>query len=400
MGAEQRRPSQEGQNETSQVPNPEKKNFKGAEIWRLFNEKGGKAIDSLPTGYAILNSQGQVIATNENLREMLGNPDAIKLGELFLVIPEDNAHIQELLEGKRIHFVSRIHDSSQGKDLRVNVTAPELDEKNRIILAEVDDITAEVEEIKAREAELEYIEQKANTISHNIGNYLTPALGWTTMARKSGEPIGPITARALDMTEKGIKNITGEALPILSKIRKEPEIKPIHITSVLRDVVNGYEEQLKSSGIKVVEQFEENLPQIKTDPFWTKEIFRNLVGNALKHGFKRDPNRPIADPILTLQCEFIKDHMLVTVRDNGHGIPPEVKDKIFTRYFTTHEDGTGEGLHIVSNRAGMIGWTVNVESLTQEEIDKGLANPETRLSFFRARRETTFTVTIPLEEKS
>jgi signal transduction histidine kinase len=61
------------------------------------------------------------------------------------------------------------------------------------------------------------------------------------------------------------------------------------------------------------------------------------------------------------------DSILITIADNGPGIPPDKIDKIFQAYFTTRAKGTGLGLAIVKHNTEMYGGTVQVES----ELGKG-----------------------------
>lgn len=444
MGKEQNSPSQFN---PESGKSPERKEFKGEVICRLFNDG---SINALSTGYALLDSSGRVIRPNEKIIEMFGNPETIEKGELILILPEDKVHIQELIEGRRENHVSRLPVPSQGKYFRVKITAPKLDETNRVILAEVDDISAEVEEIEVNQKELDYMKQKEKdvelarrSIAHDIRNSLTIILGniavtkrsiesgahrhiemltraekrtneidnkedpsisdireQIKMVKRDIESTSPKQVSRLETAEKRTNKIHEEELPVLRDILEQSEIKPVNMISVLRKIVSGYEKLLTNGNITVLEQFDDNLPIIKTNPFWAETIVNNLFFNAIRHGFEKKPNLPpIDNPTITLQCRVDKNRLVVKIGDNGHGIPPKNKEKIFNRGFTTHAEGSGEGLHIVTNAAGRIGGRVNVESLTQGEIDSGLAEPETRSSYIRAKRGSIFTVSIPLEEE-
>jgi signal transduction histidine kinase len=56
------------------------------------------------------------------------------------------------------------------------------------------------------------------------------------------------------------------------------------------------------------------------------------------------------------------DSIIITIADNGPGIPPDKLDKIFEAYFTTRAKGTGLGLAIVKHNTDMYGGAVKVES--------------------------------------
>jgi signal transduction histidine kinase len=54
--------------------------------------------------------------------------------------------------------------------------------------------------------------------------------------------------------------------------------------------------------------------------------------------------------------------IVVTIADNGPGIPPEKQDKIFEPYFTTKEKGTGLGLAIVKHNTELYNGSVELQS--------------------------------------
>ena len=75
-------------------------------------------------------------------------------------------------------------------------------------------------------------------------------------------------------------------------------------------------------------------------------VFRNLIDNAVKYGG--------AEPVVEIDSEFVDDNHVVTrIVDNGRGIPPKLRRKIFGRFvrlgseLERSQTGTGLGLFIV-----------------------------------------------------
>ena len=71
----------------------------------------------------------------------------------------------------------------------------------------------------------------------------------------------------------------------------------------------------------------------------------NIIANAidaLEEFHKKEPDRPLT---ITIETERIGDREVeVKLRDNGPGIPPEIRHKLFDPFFTTKEIGKGTGL--------------------------------------------------------
>lgn len=110
------------------------------------------------------------------------------------------------------------------------------------------------------------------------------------------------------------------------------------------------------------------------DPDLIRIIFQNLISNAVKYS---PDNSKI---VVTINKE--KNDLLISVADNGYGIPEAQKEKIFDKLFRADNvvgkdvEGTGLGLYIVKSIIEQSGGKIWFES----EIDKG----------------STFYVTIPI----
>ena len=75
-------------------------------------------------------------------------------------------------------------------------------------------------------------------------------------------------------------------------------------------------------------------------------VFLNLFGNGFYAANKRQRDDGDGDfrPVLKVTTRDLGDAVEVRVRDNGIGIPPEIRDKLFQPFFTTKPTGEGTGL--------------------------------------------------------
>jgi len=91
-------------------------------------------------------------------------------------------------------------------------------------------------------------------------------------------------------------------------------------------------------------------------------VLLNLIANGFYAATKRKAEAEDGyEPMLSASTRGLGDRVEITIRDNGTGIPPEVKEKMFNPFFTTKPPGEGTGLGlslshdiIVKQHAGSI----------------------------------------------
>ncbi len=97
---------------------------------------------------------------------------------------------------------------------------------------------------------------------------------------------------------------------------------------------------------------------VSGNAFELEQVFKNLILNGI------DSMDGCLRKILSISVSRLPDRSeaVVVVRDTGCGIAPDHLDKIFNQYFTTKEQGTGLGLHVVKSIVEKHGGAVRVES--------------------------------------
>jgi light-regulated signal transduction histidine kinase (bacteriophytochrome) len=107
------------------------------------------------------------------------------------------------------------------------------------------------------------------------------------------------------------------------------------------------------------------LPLLKAHRSPIQQVFRNIIGNALKYG---SDSRSV---VIDIKFEDLHDHWQFSVADNGIGIDKEYFDRIFIIFQRLHNkneySGTGIGLAITKKIIENFGGSIWVES----EVDKG-----------------------------
>ena len=120
----------------------------------------------------------------------------------------------------------------------------------------------------------------------------------------------------------------------------KPTLVKTDITSVLEDVVLFTDRFAKQHGVHIEERFADELPSVLGDPDQLKQVFLNLVTNAVQ---------AIGDSpgLIVIETRSEGDYVETTILDDGPGISAHDLPKVFDPFFTKRAEGTGLGLTIV-----------------------------------------------------
>jgi PAS domain S-box-containing protein len=138
--------------------------------------------------------------------------------------------------------------------------------------------------------------------------------------------------------------------------------QPVSLGDVLAQVADSLAGRVAETGAHL--SLPDNLPILHGDQMLLGQIFTNLLDNALTY------HCPGVPPQVVVSCQAEADTIILSVADNGIGIPPEFHEKIFNIFQRLHSQdeypGTGVGLAIVKKAVGLLGGRVWVESVVGE----------------------------------
>jgi two-component system, NtrC family, sensor kinase len=134
---------------------------------------------------------------------------------------------------------------------------------------------------------------------------------------------------------------------------KEPTDINALADEYLRLSYHGMRAKDKSFNAEFKTNFDPTLPKINVNPQDIGRVLLNLINNAFyavnarnvetTHALSLQTSSPYT-PTVTVSTKNLGDRIEITVKDNGNGIPEEIKDKIFQPFFTTKPTGQGTGL--------------------------------------------------------
>jgi len=128
----------------------------------------------------------------------------------------------------------------------------------------------------------------------------------------------------------------------------EEEKSPLDLNGIIRKILQFLESQLRLSEITLDLRLTPQACEVLGVEVRLEQVFLNLVQNAIQGmGRVEKPKLTITSNLvqcLNLQTMQKEPYILITVADNGEGIPEELQKKIFDPFFTTRVVGTGTGL--------------------------------------------------------
>jgi PAS domain S-box-containing protein len=219
------------------------------------------------------------------------------------------------------------------------------------------------ERVKERTAELELALDELNAFAYTVAHDLRTPL--RTMRRFSdvlladhGEGLHPEARDFLGRigAAAGRMDTLIQDLLSYSQVgRTAFQIVPVELDEVLRDALSELAQELDDRKGRI--EIEEPLPRVLGDPTFLSQVFSNLFGNAVKF-VPRD-----RAPRVRVWAEGRGDRMRIWIEDNGIGIDPAYRDRLFRVFERLQNDypGTGIGLAIVKRAVERMGGSAGFE---------------------------------------
>jgi C4-dicarboxylate-specific signal transduction histidine kinase len=397
-------------------------------------------FDNMGDGVAMFDAELRLAAWNRNFQEMLDLPDTLvaerpSFAKYFHYLAERGEYVSADLEAQLGRFVE-----DTVRDMRFERTRPDgriievrrnavpgggfvliygdITERKRSeaeIRAARDAAEAAYRELKAAQASLVQAEKMASLgqltagIAHEIKNPLNfvnnfaglsvelldelketaaPALAALDRAKRADidEVVGMLTGNLEKIAEHG-RRADGIVKSMLEHSRGgSGERREVDLNGLVEEALNlayhGARAQDQSFSVALERDFDCDLTPVEVVPQELTRVLLNLMTNGFYATAKRqrDGSRPDFRPTLRVATRDLGDAVEVRVRDNGTGVAPEIRDKLFQPFFTTKPTGEGTGLglsisyDIVTQQHG---GTIEVDSAFGEFTEFTIRLPRT-----------------------
>lgn len=199
--------------------------------------------------------------------------------------------------------------------------------------------------------------QLVASVAHEVNNPLQVIQAGLDTFVRSQSVISAEMDENLNMMQQSIDQI----IQVIDRIRshyKVPEQYPTltNLNQLIASTVNMVQLNIDNHDVKITLALDETLPEISCFEHEMRQVFLNLLQNAL------DAVRE--DGEIHIRTDFISESDLidVTISDNGIGIPPEMLDMIFDIFYTSKPNGSGIGLAVTKDILMQHGGQITAES--------------------------------------
>ena len=307
-------------------------------------------LKSIPPGIVAVDVDAMVRWFSPPAEKILGLSSADALNKPVEAVGSRLASLlREALESKTPIPPQQWIDNNTRRSLSVETRQLTDNGSSLGAVAVIHDLTVQ-ETLREKQALLDratFWTDLAASMSHEIRN---PLVAIKTFAQLLPErfddadfrkEFNQIVVQEIDRLDKIITQINNFAHP------PELVLKPIDVRSPVKKGVEIARSRFGINGkLELETSLPANLPRVLGDETALAEVFAHLVANAAEASADRNK------PRITLSAKPVREGrhqaaVVVTVRDNGAGIAPEIKEKIFSPFCTTKPRGMGLGLPIV-----------------------------------------------------
>jgi len=227
----------------------------------------------------------------------------------------------------------------------------------------------------AQGQKMESIGNLAGGIAHDFNNILFPIIGMSELLLEDLPNDSPEHENVQEILTAGIRGSELVKQILAFSRQSEHKLIPLRIQQVLKEVLKLVHSTIPAN-INIASDIKQDCGLVMADPIQLHQVSMNLITNAYHAVESNNGNIEIKLKEKEIKNDltspsFLKAgfYAVLTIIDTGHGIAPEVLDKIFEPYFTTKKQGkgTGLGLSVVHGIVKKLGGDLQVIS----ELGKG-----------------------------
>lgn len=212
-----------------------------------------------------------------------------------------------------------------------------------VIFSDITEAKLSTEELIENE-KIASIMMLAAGVAHELGNPLNSLTIHLQLLKRQLEKVeaSPQTEKALrsvQICSAEVTRLDQIITHFLGAVRPQtPDFREVRLLDILNEVLEVEEGHFQSKQIEVTVDLEGYLPPVEADPALVKQVFFNILKNAIE--------AMAGGGTLRIRTRRNRQSAFLDFADSGRGIDAEDLSKVFQPYFTTKTEGTGLGMMI------------------------------------------------------
>jgi PAS domain S-box-containing protein len=312
------------------------------EVFSALKENLDQMMANLQDGVMLFTSDFRAVLVSASAERFIGKPRGIMLGShASQIFSEDSVWGRAILEAiqTRRPMVQEEIENEHGRLIQISVDF--IEERGERIGALV--TLRDAESVHRIEDEIELSRRLAaigrltSGVAHEVKNPINAIVVHLEVLREKLKQIDPDTRRHMDVIGSEIQRLDRVVQMLVDFTRPvDLRLAEVDLRKLVDDVVLLASPAAEQHQVRIERPSSPEPLPARIDVDLVKQAILNIVLN----GVQAMPQ----GGTLRLSCRREGDGALVTVRDQGPGIPADIRDKVFNLYFTTKKDGSGIGL--------------------------------------------------------
>jgi PAS domain S-box-containing protein len=312
------------------------------EVFSALKENLDQIMGTLQDGLILFTRDGRVVLVSASVERFVGKPRGEILGHTVEEIFTDDSRLgQIVLDAFALHQRIPQREIELENRQRVQIAVDFIAERGERIGALL--TMRDVESVRRIENEIELSRRMAaigrltSGVAHEVKNPINAIVVHLELLREKLGQIEAGTERHMDIIGSEIHRLD-RVVQVLVDFNRPIELRlqNLDLRQLVEEVVLLASPEAAREGVQIVTALTDDELVVSADADLIKQALLNVMLNgvqAMEHG-----------GVLKVSARRDETAASVEVSDQGGGIPPNIRDKIFNLYFTTKKSGSGIGL--------------------------------------------------------
>ncbi len=323
----------------------------------LEHQKLEATLESISDGIAMVDSEKHIIIYNNSFVSMLGITGDPRGKQFFEIIRNStlNGKINRSLQSGEKEIFDIEMGGERFYEAVINpIRAAKVLQGILIVLHDISE-KRKIERIKS---------DLVSNVSHELKTPIAIVRGYLETVKENYEN----KTMTMSFIERAIENVDRQNALIQDIIKlsmiestKAFEYEKIDLKIIIERCLDLVALKISNRGITVINNLDNGIDYSVTgNSFLAEEVFFNIIDNGINYNSEKGT--------LTVSSSDTADTLSINISDTGAGIPDEVKERIFERFYRVDKSrsratgGTGLGLSIVKHAIMVLAWDITVNS--------------------------------------